>query len=59
MKIFVSKNGEKVNEINSGDELHISCWKHCIITFLNFESKPFSKCFEPGEWDTIIINKKV
>ena len=59
MRIFISKNGDKVHEIKCGDEIHISHWKHLVITYLNFETKPFSKCFEPDEWDTVIINKKV
>jgi len=59
MRIFISKDGDKVHEIKDGDEIHVSHWKHLIITYLNFETKPFSKCIEPEEWDTIIINKKV
>lgn len=58
MRIYISKDGVKTHEIRGGEELHISCWKHAIITYLNFETKPFSRCFEPHEWDTIIINKK-
>jgi hypothetical protein len=59
MRVYVSKDGVKTLELKSCEELHISCWKHAIVTYLNFESKPFSKCFTPSEWDTIIINKKV
>ena len=59
MRIYVSKDGERVHEIKGSDEIHISHWRHLVITYLNFETKPFSKCFAPGEWDTIIINKKV
>jgi len=59
MKIFISKNGDRVHEIKVADEIHVSHWKHLVITYLNFETKPFSKCFAPEEWDTIIINKKV
>lgn len=58
MRIFISKDGEKVHEIKVADEIHISHWKHCVITYLNFQTKPFSQCFAPDVWDTIIINKK-
>lgn len=58
MKIFVSKNGAQVHELKDVDELHISHWKNLVVTYLNFQTKPFAKCFLPNEWDTIIINKK-
>lgn len=59
MKIFVSKNNVSVVELKGVDELHVSHWKNLVVTFLNYESKPFSRCFNPGEWDSIIINKRV
>lgn len=59
MRIYISKDGEKVFEMMKVDELHISHWKHLVVTYLNFQTKPFSKCFVPDKWDTIIINKKV
>jgi hypothetical protein len=58
MKIFVSKNGAQVHELKDVDELHISHWKNLVVTYLNFQTNPFAKCFLPNEWDTIIINKK-
>ena len=59
MRIFISKDGDKIHEVAHCSELNISRWKHLVITYLNFQTKPFSKCFEPHEWDTVIINKKV
>ena len=59
MRIYISKDGEQVHEIKVADEFHVSHWKHLVITYLNFQTKPFSKCLTPGEWDTIIVNKKV
>jgi len=58
MRIFISKDGVKVHELREVDELHVSHWKNLVVTFLNFQTKPFAKCYLPEEWDTIIINKK-
>lgn len=59
MKIFVCKDNVRVHEIKDCEEVHISHWKNLVITYLNFETKPFSKVFNPGDWDTLIINKKL
>lgn len=59
MRIYISKDGAKVHEFASFDELHVSHWKNLVVTYLNFQTKPFAKCYTPDEWDTIIINKKV
>jgi len=59
MRIYISKDGEKVHEVKECSELHVSHWKFLVITYLNFQTKPFNQCFNPHEWDTIIINKKV
>lgn len=58
MKIFISKNGDRLHELKEVDELHVSHWKNLVVTYLNFQTKPFAKCFTANEWDTIIINKK-
>ncbi len=58
MKVFISRDKKAVIELKQVEELHVSKWKNVVITYLNFETKPFSKCFAPEEWDTIIINKK-
>ena len=58
MKVFVSRDKKAVIELKQVEELHLSKWKNVVITYLNFETKPFSRCFTPEEWDTIIINKK-
>jgi len=58
MKIFISRNEKVVVEVKRVEELHISKWKNVVITYLNFETKPFNRCFAPEEWDSIIINKK-
>lgn len=58
MKIFVSKHGVNVRELKGVDELHVSHWKNLVITFLNHQSKPFSECFDPNDWDSVIINKR-
>ena len=59
MKIFISKTGALVHELKGVDEVQISHWKNLVITFLNYQNKPFNKCFEPAEWDSVIINRRV
>lgn len=59
MKIFICKDKKRVKELTQVEELHISKWKNIVVTYLNFQTKPFSKSFTPEEWDSVIINKKV
>lgn len=58
MKVFISRDKKAVIELTGVEELHISKWKNVVVTYLNFQTKPFSKTFTPEEWDSIIINKK-
>lgn len=59
MKVFISRDKKAVVELTGVEELHISKWKNIVVTYLNFQTKPFNKSFTPEEWDSIIINKKV
>lgn len=58
MKIFISLDGHSIRELRKVDEVQVNHSKNLVITYLNFQTKPFSECFAPEAWDTIIINKK-